>query len=220
MSTQSKPYENLPVWGPTPKRPRIWSQCIKEKPTTGIIKIWELMKQFWYWPKIMRLKYFQIPLRKTILFACINYKLSTVYQTVSILNEYFYLSSFLLNLPWERNGGFTDILLRPIYYGPFAMVVNFVAEWWVRKEWSKKWMEAEKQGEIKGGLSQKTNSSYILIQLRISCKNTTLKWPLNENSNTKMDCFTHTLIIVFASVHRICSTHRHNTHCVGFFWRP
>lgn len=162
MSTHSKLSENLPVRGPTTKRQNMIS-VYKEKPTTAITKIWELMKQFWYWPKIMRLKYFQIPLRKTIIFSCINYNLSTVYQSVSILNEYFYLSSFLLNLPWERSGGFTDILLRPIYYGPLAMVINFAVEWRVRKEWSKKWIEAEKSGGIKGKLALKANSFYVLI---------------------------------------------------------
>lgn len=67
--------------------------------------------------------------KETIIFSCINYKLSTVYQSLfQFLMSFFYLSSFLLNLPWEKNGGFTDILLGPIYYGPFAVVINFAVE--------------------------------------------------------------------------------------------
>lgn len=40
----------------------------------------------------------------------------------------FYLSSFVLSLPWEEDGGFAEVLLGPIYYGQFAVVVNFVVE--------------------------------------------------------------------------------------------
>lgn len=178
------------------------------------------MEQFWYWPKIMGLKYFQIPLRKTIIFSCINYKLSTVYQSVSTLNEYFYLSSFLLNLPWERSGGFTDILLGLVYYGPFAMVVNFVVEWeWGRSE-ARSGLRLRNRLGLKVALHQKQTAFTFWYSSEWAGKSTTLKCPLNEKSNIKMDYFTCSLIVTHTSIHRICGTHRHNTWCAGFFWRP
>lgn len=67
--------------------------------------------------------------KETIIFSCINYELDTIYQSLfQFLMSVFYLSSFVLSLPWEEDGGFAEVLLGPIYYGQFAVVVNFVVE--------------------------------------------------------------------------------------------